>query len=135
VVYGRMTDKTGGGAMGDVWIRLTQGSNTATAQTDGDGNYVFYDGQGCTLADGLVGGCTGASTATWTFGNGNVSSKFDILGNDATTPAAGPTYPGVKSNATVFSGSTTFATITGLPSYTFTVGKSSAYNRDWKFGP
>ena len=81
VIYGRMTHKVGGGAMADVWLRLTQGSNTATAQSDGDGNYVIYDGQGCTLADGLAGGCTGASTSNWTFGNGNVSSKLEILGD------------------------------------------------------
>ena len=63
VVYGRMTDPAGD-AIADVTIRLTQNGNTATAVTDGEGNYLFYDGQACTVADGLAGGCTGASTTS-----------------------------------------------------------------------
>ncbi len=135
VIYGRMTHKTGGAAMPDVWVKLTQGSNTALALTDGDGNYVVYDGQQCLPADGLQ-SCAGASTSSWVFGSGgNVTTKLDIMGEGGTSPAGAPTYPSTKSNGTVFSGSTTFATLGALPSYTFGVAKSSAYNRDWKFGP
>jgi hypothetical protein len=135
VIYGRMTHKTGGGQMAGVWTRLTQGTNTATAKTDLDGNYVFYDGQACTPADGIEGGCTGASATTWTFGSGTVTNtKLEALGGEATAAAAA-TFPGVKTSASVVSGSTTFANLTVSPLYTFSVAKGTAYNRDWKFGP
>ena len=135
VVYGTLVDSSGN-SLDNVWVKLTQGSNTATAQTGSDGTYVFYDGQGCTVADGLDGGCTGASTSTWTFGNGNVSSKLEILG-DGASAAAAATYPTAKTNAAVKSGSQTFATFAApvLPTYTFSVAKNSASNRDWRFGP
>ena len=134
VVYGTLTSSTGS-LMPNVWIRLTQGSNTALAQTTPDGTYVIWDGQGC--GDGLE-SCAGASSTTWTFANGNASSKIDILG-DGATAAASPAYPGSNTKAwvktgTSFSVSPTF-TAPALPSYTFTVAKNSAYSRDWKFSP
>lgn len=133
VVYGRMTNQAGG-QMPGVWIRLVQGSNSATALTDADGNFVFYDGQNCLPVDGLQACSTGS---TWTFANGgNVSSKLEVLG-DGAGASGSPTWPTSKTTASVRSGSQTFASFTSptLPSYTFGIAKSSAYNRDWKFGP
>jgi hypothetical protein len=132
LIYGRVSHKVGGDPMQGVWIRLTQGANTATARTDIGGSYVFYDGQACTTVDGLEGGCTGASTTTWTFAS--ASTKLEALG-DAAAAAATATWPAGKTNASVVSGSTVFATLTTLPQYTFSVTKGNAYNRDWKFGP
>ena len=134
LVYGRMTEKTGGAPMNNVWIRLTQGTKTATTVTDVDGNYVFFDSQGCD--DGLV-RCTPYGTTAWTFASGNnVSSTLEIMGQDPDNPAGAVSYPGVKSNVSIVSGNQTFANLTGgLPTYTFGVTKNSAYNRDWKFGP
>lgn len=73
--------------------------------------------------------------------NGNASSKLDIVGDDGSPPAfaASAAYPGSHTKAwvktgTTFSVSPTFTSPT-LPSYTFTVAKNSAYNRDWKFSP
>ena len=133
VVYGRMIHKTGAAPMSNVWIRLTQGTNTATTVTDLDGNFVFFDTQGC-ADDGLV-RCTGMSNAVWNFATGNnVASKLEIMGEGA-SPASTPTYPATKTNAIVYSGNQTFATLTGTPLYTFNVTKNSAYDRDWKLGP
>jgi hypothetical protein len=134
VVYGRMINKTGGAPMDHVWIKLTQGTNTATTVTDIDGNFVFFDTQGC-ADDGLV-RCTGVSNAVWNFATGNnVASKLEIVGDDANNPSATVTWPTSKSNAVVYSGNQTFATLTSTPLYTFNITKNSAYDRDWKFGP
>jgi hypothetical protein len=137
VVYGTVSNSAGD-PMNDVWLRLTQGSNMAFAQTGTDGIFVIYDGQGC--SDGLE-GCTGASPTTWTFANGNASSKLDIVGDGATTPlfTASAAYPGSMTKAwvktgTTFSTSPNFTSPTAL-SHTFTVAKNSAYSRDWKFSP
>jgi hypothetical protein len=133
LVYGRMIHKTGGAPMNNVWIKLTQGTNTAMTVTDVDGNFVFFDTQECD--DGLV-RCTGASTTVWNFATGNnVASKLEIMGQDATNPAPTLTWPTSKSNAVVYSGNQTFATLTSTPLYTFNITKNSAYDRDWKFGP
>jgi hypothetical protein len=133
VVYGRMINKTGGAPMENVWIRLTQGSNNATTVTDEDGNFVFFDTQGC-ADDGLV-RCAGVSNAVWNFATGNnVSSKLEIMG-DVGSPTSTATYPATKTSAIVYSGNQTFATLTGTPLYTFNITKNSAYDRDWKFGP
>jgi hypothetical protein len=101
VVYGTATDATGSAAAG-VWIRLTQGGNTATAQTDSNGYYVFFDGQGCTSTDGIAGGCTGASYLTWTFANGNAASSLTFLGNGP-TPGS-PAFPAPWTKADIRSG-------------------------------
>jgi hypothetical protein len=134
-VYG--TARDGNGApMGDVWVKLTQGSNWAMAQTGHDGFYVFFDGQGCSAGDGLAGGCGAGSV--WNFASGSVSTKLEILGSDPGTPAPGPTYPTGTSKALVtgtgcpLGGCANF-TAPALPSFTFTVAKSSAYHRDWRF--
>jgi hypothetical protein len=120
--------------MDHVWIKLTQGTNTATTVTDIDGNFVFFDTQGC-ADDGLV-RCTGVSNAVWNFATGNnVASKLEIMGDDASNPSATVTWPTSKSNAVVYSGNQTFATLTTTPLYTFNITKNSAYDRDWKFGP
>jgi hypothetical protein len=135
-----MIHKIGGAPMSSVWIRLSQGTgtatNTATTRTDIDGNFVFFDTQQC-ADDGIV-RCTGVagSSPMWTFMTGNnVATKLEIMGDgtDPTTPTL--TYPTGKSNAIVYSGNQTFATLTGTPLYMFNVSKNSAYDRDWKFGP
>ena len=137
VVYGIARDFTGA-AMANVWIRLQQGTRTAIAKTDGDGNYLFYDGQACTLADGLAGGCSGGWTTTLIFGSGNVASTVAILGNGP-TPSASPQYPNTLDpfiSVDVRLLSTTLVSYSSptAPSYVITIGKGSAYNRDWWFG-
>ena len=59
MVYGTLTNKVTGLPVSDTWVRITQGTNSATALTGADGFYIAYDGQTCTLTDGLAGGCTG----------------------------------------------------------------------------
>ena len=95
VVYGRTTNKAGGAPMADVWMKLTQGSNTALARSPTvDGSYVFYDGQQCIPATGCR-VAAGASTSAWTFANGgNVSTKLDVLGDDGLAPAGESGVPG-----------------------------------------
>jgi hypothetical protein len=141
VVYGTLTDKVTGLAIKDTWVRISQTvgvtTNTATAYTGIDGFYVFYDGQGC--ADGLE-GCTGASTATWTFGTGsNVSTTITILGTGGAQPLPGasPAYPkdadgDPYTSAEVRTGTNTWA-IKNPPTYMAGVTKGTAYNRDWRF--
>jgi hypothetical protein len=123
-----------GNPMPNVWVRLTQGSNTAYGVTGGDGQYIFYDGENCALAS-FITGCTGASTTTWNFAKGNSSTKIDILGDNPVLPAIAPTWPFGRTSATVKSGTTTYATLTTSPTYTFSVANGTAYNRDWKFMP
>jgi hypothetical protein len=135
VLYGRMINKSTGAALPNVWIRVTQGGNTATTTTDIDGNFVFFDTQGC-ADDGIV-RCTGVSNAIWNFATGNnVSTKLDTLGDGATPTAVTP-WPTGKTTATVYSGNQTFGTFTSptAPLYTFNVTKNNAYDRDWKLGP
>jgi hypothetical protein len=146
VIYGTVRDGSGN-TLDNVWIRLTQGSNSAFAQTGADGTYVFYDGQSCTPADGLDGGCTGASS-TFTFANGTSNVTLTIMGSagclpiNPTTPCTPPSswaYPTGTTKATVTGGTTQTFTSPTAPSYgvspTFGVAKGSAYNRDWKFTP
>jgi hypothetical protein len=133
VLYGTMADSAGN-PMSNVWVRLTQGSNTAYGVTGGDGQYIFYDGENCALAS-FITGCTGASTTTWNFAKGNSSTKIDILGDNPVLPAIAPTWPFGRTSATVKSGTTTYATLTTSPTYTFSVANGTAYNRDWKFMP
>jgi hypothetical protein len=132
VVYGTLTD-SGGNPLAGVWVRATQGTNTAIGQTGGDGQYIFYDGESCTTAS-FITSCSGASATTWNFAKGTSSVKIDILG-DGATAAASPTYPTGKTSATVKSGSTSYATLTAPNGYSFNVANGSAYNRDWRFGP
>src|SRR5205814_1019754 len=102
--------KNTGLPMNDIWIRVTQGSNTATTQTGTDGQYLFFDSQNCTIADGIDGGCTGASTTVWTFLNGNQTSKVEILGDGASAVVSPPMtlgmWPTGMTKASVVSGST-----------------------------
>jgi len=144
MAYGNIID---GNAqpVANTWIRLTQGSSFATALTDNFGFYLFYDGQLCD-GDGLAGGCSG-TLATWTFANGNAATTLKVLGTatldglgvptSIPSAAAAADWPTGKTTAKVYSGSTTFATITTptLPSYSITVSKGTAYPRDWKFTP
>ena len=97
MVYGTLTNKATGLTLANTWVRVSQGTIGATLLTGSDGFYVLYDGQACTAADGITGGCkNGASTLmTWNFANGsNVATTIRILGTEAdptdpTTPAAG----------------------------------------------
>ena len=60
VVYGTLTNPAGdadGQRLGPADARARTRRRRRPAL---DGIYVFYDGQGCTVADGLDGGCTGA---------------------------------------------------------------------------
>jgi hypothetical protein len=148
VIYGTMRNGSGA-ALDNVWVRLTQGSNSAFTQTGSDGTYVFYDGQNCAMADGLDGGCTGASTSTFTFANGTSNATLTILGSSlvcvpvppatACEPPSPPAYPTDMTKATVTGGTTQTFTSPAAPSYgvspTFPVAKGTAYNRDWKFTP
>jgi hypothetical protein len=135
VVYGTLTDSSGN-PMAGVWVRATQGSNTAIGYTGGDGQYIFYDGEGCATASFIV-SCAGASTTTWNFAKGTSTVKIDVLGDGAPgNPAtATPTYPTGKTSATVKSGTTTYATLAQPNGYSFSVANGSAYSRDWRFGP
>src|SRR5207248_8566668 len=132
VIYGRATDSSGN-PLQNVWVRVTQGTNQAYAQTDAGGNYVFYDGESCSI--GSLQFCSGTLT-TWAFPKGNSSVTLDVLGDNLTTPTAGASYPTARTTASIVSGTQTFAKFTATPpGYTFTVANGSAYNRDFKFGP
>jgi uncharacterized protein (DUF2141 family) len=138
MVYGRAIDSSGN-PLQNVWIRATQGANVAWAQTDINGNYVFYDGQSCSPGyAGSIQFCTGAlsATSTWTFPKGNSSLTLDVMGDDTTTPSASPTYPTGKMTASIVSGTQTFGSkfTATPPGYTLTVANGSAFNRDFKFG-
>jgi hypothetical protein len=119
--------------MPGVWVKIQQGSSWAVAQTGTDAFYVFFDGQSCS-GDGID-SCSPGLT-NWNFANGTSNVTITILGNGATA-ATSPTYPTGYTKASVVSGGTTYATFTSPtpPSYTLSVAKSSAYNRDWKFTP
>lgn len=147
VAYGTMRNASGD-PVDNVWVRLSQGSNSAFTQTGLDGTYVFYDGQNCTPVDGLDGGCTGASPNTFTFANGSSNATLTIMGSTGcipiypTTPCTPPSssaYPTGMTKATVTGGTTQTFTSPTPPSYgvspTFGIAKGSAYNRDWKFTP
>jgi hypothetical protein len=147
VVYGTARDGAGA-TLDNVWLRLTQGSNSAFTQTGSDGTYVFYDGQNCTIADGLDGGCTGASTVTFTFANGTSNATLAILGSGACVlppsaticaPPSSAAYPTGMTKATVTGGTSQTITFPTAPIYgvtpVFAVAKGTAYNRDWKFTP
>jgi hypothetical protein len=130
VVFGTALNAMGA-PLNNVWVKLQQGSAWALAQTGLDGFYIMYDGQNCTSLDGLAGGCS-AGLTTWNFANGTSNVTVSIMGNGAVA-TGGPTYPGATTKATVTSGNTTFATYISPtpPSYTFSVTKTTAYNRDW----
>ena len=142
VVYGTAR-YANGTAIADAWVKISQSGNTALAKTGTDGQYIFFDGQGCTIGDGLDGGCTGASTTQWNFSSGTQSATISIMGQGASATAT-PTWPSgtwvPASTVKVVSGATTFATVTygalpNPPTYSVSVTKNSAYNRDWKFTP
>ena len=133
VIYGRMTHKMGGGADGrrlaaaDAGLEHRDGSVRRRRQL----RLLRRPGM---HAGGRAGRrCTGASTSNWTFGNGNVSTQARDprrrarRGGEPDVPDGQVQRHGVQREPT-------FA-LTGLPSYTFTVAKNTAYNRDWKFGP
>ncbi len=134
MVYGTLTNKVTGLPVSDTWVRITQGTNAATALTGADGFYILYDGQACTLADGIAGGCTGGSTTVWNFQNGsNASTTIAILG-DGVAPTATATHPTGYSSAEVRTGANSW-TVKNPPTYTAGVAKGTAYLRDWRFTP
>jgi hypothetical protein len=130
LVYGTATDASGA-VMPNVWVQLKQGANTAQARTDSTGFYLFYDGQACTMTDGLEGGCTGASTTTWTFASGTSSSSLTIHGQGATATGT-PSFPAGWTKADVRSATALLQTVT-TPTYTFGIAKGAAYDRSWQF--
>jgi hypothetical protein len=132
VVYGTMTDSAGD-PMADTWVRLTQGSTRVLTRTSILGEYLFFDGQGCTN-DGLD-ACTAGPTGTLSFASGtNVSTNLAVLGQGGSRPglSSSPAMPGGKTSAAV-SWSNGSANLGGNPSHTFGVTKGSAYARDWTF--
>ena len=132
-VYGTALDPSGV-ELTNVWIKISQGSNAAVARTDADGFYLFYDGQNCLASDGIDGGCTGASTATWNFANGgNVTTALSVYGQSVTQPLASapPAFPGTWTKADVQS-ATSSQTVTS-PTLTFGVAKGAAYEKNWRF--
>jgi hypothetical protein len=134
MVYGTLTNKVTGTPLANTWVRVTQGTSTATALTGADGFYLFYDGQACTLLDGIAGGCTGASTTLWNFGKGsNVSTTIDILGSGS-TPTSTATNPSGFTNAEVRTGANSWS-VKNPPTYVAGVTKGTAYLRDWRFTP
>jgi hypothetical protein len=144
MAYGVAKDSLGN-PLSNRWVRITQGTKSATYLTGADGFYVFFDSQVCDETDGLSGGCFTGSTpaATWAFAGG--STTLAILGpatldgdGEPIAPVwnASPAWPGGSwACVKVVSGSTTFATITypNAPTYTFSVSKGASYPRDWKF--
>jgi hypothetical protein len=142
VVYGTAR-YSNGTAIADAWVKVSQSGNTALTKTGTDGQFLFFDTQGCTASDGLDGGCTGSSITQWNFSNGTQNATISIMGQGA-APTASPTWPSGSwvstSTAKVVSGTQTFATVTygslpNPPTYTVGLAKNSAYNRDWKFTP
>jgi len=140
MVYGTLTDKVTGLPLEDTWLRINQGSSTATILTGADGFYVLYDDQACTGADGIAGGCKvgTTSTVTWSFANGsNVATTLRILGTEL-NPAV-PTIPPAGAAAANPTGKTSAEvrvnswTAKNPPSYDFSVAKGSGYGRDWRF--
>ena len=141
VVYGRTINRVDGTPLKNVWVRLGTPAKNVLTHTDDYGNYVFYEGQSCTL-DGLD-SCTGY-TGTLTFVNGTTQTPLEIAGKDGTPAAAGsPAYPTGMTNFLITGGGTQFfpapGTLpgysTGPPTYTFGIAKNSAYSRNWKFAP
>jgi hypothetical protein len=132
VVYGKATDASGN-VLGDTWIQLKQGSNTAMTKTDSNGDYLFFDGQACSTTDGIQGTCTGTWGTTITFGNGTTSTTLTFFGRGA-SPTATPAFPDAWTKAEVRNGNTVnpLTTVT-VPYYTFGVGKGSANSRNLKF--
>ena len=83
IVYGVVKDSAGS-PLDNVWVRVTQGNLSITAQTGLDGSYLFFDGQGCTAGDGAAGGCFNGSGplagGTWNSTNANnVPSSLKLL--------------------------------------------------------
>ena len=135
IVYGYMKD-TNGAALVDAWVKLGQGSNSATAKTNSEGFYVFFDGQLC-AGDGIQ-DCTGswATAGKVQFGSNNVSTTVSFLGVGGLTPAAVPTFPPGATKAEVKTASQTapLTTIT-TPTYTWSVKNGDAFNRNFNFKP
>ncbi len=135
MVYGTAVDAFGA-PMAETWIQVKQGTNSAMTRTDSEGFYVFFDGQLCSPGDGIHGSCTG----TWTsptlginFGSGNVSTQLTFFGQNPSAPSESPTLsPWTKADVRTASQSAPLATIT-VPTYTFTVKKGDAYNRNLTF--
>ena len=124
-MYGTVQNASGV-PLDNVWLRLTQGANSAFAQTGADGTYVFYDQQNCTPADGLDGGCTGPTGSTFTFANGTSNATLTLMGStaclppDSATPCAppaAPAYPAGMTKATVTGGTAQTFTSPMVPSY------------------
>ncbi|MEX2624382.1 MAG: hypothetical protein WD651_11720 [Acidimicrobiia bacterium] len=131
MLYGTATSPSGA-VMVDTWVQVKQGTNTATTKTDSGGSYVFFDGQGCSAYDGIHGSCTGTWTTALNFGTGNVSSTVTFFGQGA-SPTGSEMFPaGIKAEVRTATQALPLATIT-TPSYTFTVKKGDAHNRDFKF--
>ena len=133
MLYGTAADANGV-AMAEVWIQVKQGSNTAMVRTDINGDYVLFDGQVCTLADGVAGPCAGAWTSGINFGAGNASTTMTIHGQGIQAPSAA--FPTGKTSAQVktVTQSTPLTTIS-TPVYTFTQKKGDASNRTFRFLP
>jgi hypothetical protein len=134
-VYGTLSDASG--PLNDVWVKIAQGSNYALTQTGADGFYIFYDGQTCDGSDNLDGGCNGivSSITTWSFANGTSNATITILGQGAAA-SGGPTFPGSPqwTKADVYQASTKLTNPSlSTPTFSFSVAKNSAYNRDWRF--
>ena len=133
MIYGTATDVSGI-PMGDTWVQVKQGTNTAMTKTLANGSYVFFDGQACIPGDGIHGSCSG----TWTllnFGAGSVSSSLTFFGQDPFAPTPAATFPASWTKAEVRT-ATQLAPLQRIttPSYTFTVKKGDAFNRDFRFG-
>jgi subtilisin family serine protease len=141
-VYGTLTNKATGDTLGNAWVRISQGTSSATALVGSDGFYLAYDGQACASTDGLAGGCyNGANPlSTWNFANGsNVNTTVRILGTEAnpTTPTVPPAgaaaaYPQGMAFAEVKASSWIAK---NPPTYDFGVAKGTGYSRDWRFTP
>jgi hypothetical protein len=133
MLYGTATDANGVG-LADVWIQVKQGTNTAMVKTDINGGYVLFDGQLCTVSDGIEGPCGGTWTSGINFATGSASTTMTIFGQTIQTPGA--TFPTGTTSAQVrtITQSTPLTTIT-TPVYTYTQKKGDATNRNFRFLP
>jgi hypothetical protein len=132
MVYGTARDASGA-AMADTWIRLQQGSNTAVTKTDEAGFYLLFDGQACGSEEIHSCGGSWASKAV-NFGNGSTSTTLTFLGQGGSGPGATPAFPAGWTKAEVWTVTkiSSLATITE-PSYTLSVKKGDAYDRNFRF--
>jgi hypothetical protein len=132
VLYGTAT-APGGGPLPGAWVRISQGSRSALVRAGIDGDYLLYDGQLCTLPDGIE-ACSGSATS-WSFNSGsNQSTIVSVLGDGATATSSA-TNPAGATKGRVWQGNQTFLNFTSSPTYTFGVTKGDAYKRNWEFKP